>query len=123
MNRELIGQWAKEAGFHENTAHTVLVFYNYAQYAPSAELERFARLVAAHTKPDTEELEALRKDFDACRDALDKSYADLTRYRVVMEQAVEALDKTMQAWKGTCAWHGDVKEALTALREALEEGK
>jgi len=47
---------AKECGFHENVAHTVLVFHNYAQYAPSAELERFFNLAyAAGQKFEREE--------------------------------------------------------------------
>ena len=39
--------------------------------------------------------------------------------REVMQQALEALEKTMHAWGGTCAWHRDVKLSITALKAAL----
>jgi len=35
--------------------------------------------------------------------------------RAVMRQARDALQKTMAAWGGTCAWHADVKAAIAAL--------
>ena len=41
--------------------------------------------------------------------------------REVMQMALEALEKTMSAWGGTCAWHRDVKIAITALRARLAE--
>lgn len=41
---------AKKCGFHENTAHTVLVFYNYAQYAPSTELQAIDTAAAQKEK-------------------------------------------------------------------------
>ena len=41
--------------------------------------------------------------------------------REVMQQALEALKKTMGVWGGTCAWHGDVKKAIAALKAALAE--
>ena len=33
----------------------------------------------------------------------------------VLEQARGALQKTMGAWGGTCAWHADVKAAISAI--------
>ena len=45
----------------------------------------------------------------------------MTDLRAAAQQALEALGKTMNAWGGTCAWHGDVKQAITALRAALEQ--
>ena len=41
--------------------------------------------------------------------------------REVMQMALEALEKTMHAWGGTCAWHRDVKLSITALRARLAE--
>lgn len=41
--------------------------------------------------------------------------------REVMQMALEALEKTMSAWGGTCAWHRDVKIAITAIRARLAE--
>jgi cell division protein FtsB len=32
-----------------------------------------------------------------------------------LEQARGALQKTMAAWGGTCAWHADVKAAIAAI--------
>lgn len=32
-----------------------------------------------------------------------------------LEQARAALEKTMAAWGGTCAWHADVRAAIAAI--------
>lgn len=40
--------------------------------------------------------------------------------RKAMEMAREALQKTIGAWGGTCAWHADVKAALALLDERLQ---
>lgn len=45
----------------------------------------------------------------------------MTTLRAAAQQALEALGKTMNAWGGTCAWHRDVKQAITALKAALAE--
>lgn len=41
--------------------------------------------------------------------------------RELVNQALEALEKTMNVWGGTCAWHSDVKHAITNLRAALAQ--
>lgn len=47
--------------------------------------------------------------------------AERPDHRAVMEQALEALEQSMKAWNGTCAWQDDVEKAITALRNALKE--
>lgn len=38
--------------------------------------------------------------------------------RDALSQARAALQKTMAAWGGTCAWHADVKAAIAAIDAA-----
>lgn len=45
----------------------------------------------------------------------------MTTLRQAAEIALEALGKTMGVWGGTCAWHNDVEEAITTLKEALAQ--
>ena len=72
-------------------------------------------------KPDTEELEALCKERDEAIDSLKASVltnrtwqTKLTRYRAVMEMAIEDL-----RWFSSQGY--DCINTLTALREALNE--
>lgn len=45
----------------------------------------------------------------------------MTTLRKAAEIALEALGKTMGVWGGTRAWHNDVEEAITTLKEALAQ--
>lgn len=45
----------------------------------------------------------------------------MTTLRQAAEIALEALGKTMGVWGGTRAWHNDVEEAITTLKEALAQ--
>ena len=82
-------------------------------------------------KPDTEELEALRRDRNGWKDVADMGEKiiasrdeQLTRYRAVMEQAVEAISQIGQSLSWHCfgecrGWHDYLPEA----RDAAERGK
>lgn len=119
---------------------------------PTAYKEVAVKLFAHPPKPDTEELEELRKERDELEDAITSFFdrditsaktslaqemcirgikvrymcEQLTRYREVMEQAVEALESCdiFEDLSGDMRQGFNVtkcKKALTALREALKE--
>ncbi len=67
-----------------------------------------------------DERDKLRKDYATAAENVQKLDADNAALRDLLDQAASAMRKTLGVWGGTCAWHGDIKTALSTIDAALK---
>lgn len=65
------------------------------------------------------EVEALQDSCEAKSDRIDRLGERVEKDTALLRQALDSMHPAMQAWAGTCEWHGPLKEAIAALRERL----